>query len=100
VYAGWKVRPESVQTRLVGGQQALSAIADYIKNAFQADSTSQNGAAITMKNPAITNIKMVEYLIWVRSPKTHVVFFGRAKAEDLGTLQSGMDELAATAVIP
>jgi len=39
-------------------------------------------------------------LILVRSPKTYVFLFGRAKAADLAALQSGMDELAASAVIP
>jgi hypothetical protein len=74
----WTVRPESVQNRVVSGQQALSAVADY----------TENGK------------KMVEYLIWVRSVKNHVVFLGYADAEDLAALQSGMDQLAATAVIP
>jgi len=44
--------------------------------------------------------KMVEYMIWVRSPKTQAFFFGRANAIDLAALESGLDQLAATAVIP
>jgi tetratricopeptide (TPR) repeat protein len=104
--AGWKVRPESVQTRVVGGQQALSAIADYTEAAFQVDSALQTGNGTIPNSPTIVTShtinsdKMVEYPIWVRSTKTHVVFFGRAKSTDLAALQSGMDELAATAVIP
>lgn len=87
-YIDWKVRPESVQTRVVGGQQALSAIADYSEIGGQASGTMTPG------------LKMVEYLIWVRSARNHICFFGRAKAADLAALQSGMDQLAATAVIP
>jgi hypothetical protein len=77
-YTGWTVRPESVTNRMVAGWQALSAIADYTES----------------------DAKMVEYLLWVRSPKTQVFFFGRANAADLAALQSGLDQLAATAVIP
>jgi hypothetical protein len=80
-FAGWKVRPESVQTRVVGGQMALSAVADYTEDRQTAG-------------------KMVEYMIWVRSPATHAFIFGRAKAADLAALQSGIDQLAATAVVP
>jgi hypothetical protein len=80
-FAGWKVRPESVRTWVAAGQPALSAVADYTE-------AGQNAG------------KMVEYMIWVRSLATHVFFFGRAKAADLAALQSGMDQLAATAVVP
>ncbi len=100
-FAGWKVRPESIQVRVVGGQQALSAIADYNETAVSAGSLTLNGNILTIgKNASISSEKMVEYLILVRSPKTYVFLFGRAQAADLAALQAGMDELAASAVIP
>ena len=76
--ASWKVRPETIQSRVFAGQQALSVVADYTEG----------------KTP------MVEYFIWVRSAKVHSQFFGRSKPADLPALQSGIDQLAATAVIP
>jgi len=107
-FAGWKIRPESVQTRVVGGQQALSAIADYTENETNVQSSAiafdYTANTVTMSLPfkATTNVpvKMVEYLIWARSPKAQVLFFGRAKAGDLQALQSGIDQLAASSVIP
>jgi hypothetical protein len=80
-FAGWKVRPESVRTWVAAGQPALSAVADYTESGQSAE-------------------KMAEYMIWVRSLATHAFFFGRAKAADLAALQSGLDRLAATAVVP
>jgi hypothetical protein len=84
-FDGWTVRPESIQMRTVAGQQALSAVADY--NEYTARTKPQP-------------VKMAEYLIWVRSAKTHALLFGRARLEDLPTLQAGLDQLAATSVIP
>jgi hypothetical protein len=77
-WADWKVRPESIQNRVVSGQQALSAVADYTEDSK----------------------KMVEYLIWVRSVKNHVLFVGRAEPQELGALQNGMDQLVSLAVVP
>ena len=104
----WTVRPQSVQVRTVAGQQALSAVADYIEYdvPIQADSIQINGHTMVAVNPRATTTanpqptKMVEYLIWIRTPKTHVQFFGRAKLEDLAALQAGMDQLAANTVLP
>ena len=47
-FAGWKVRPESIQVRVVGGQQALSAIADYNETAVSAGSLTLNGNILTI----------------------------------------------------
>ncbi len=116
-YAGWKVRPESVRTWVAAGQPALSAVADYEDGAIIVlDSangqTEFTAPSITVHSfnwqPAVYTArasgpaagKMVEYMIWVRSLATHAFFFGRAKAADLAALQSGMDQLAATAVVP
>ncbi|HKE22206.1 MAG TPA: hypothetical protein VKB88_07425 [Bryobacteraceae bacterium] len=107
-FGEWTIRPESVQTRTVAGQQALSAVADYAvyNMSIQADSIKWEGRTMTAVNPKASSptkpeaTRMVEYLIWVRTPKTHVQFFGRAKLEDLAALESGMDQLAANTVIP
>lgn len=119
-FAGWKVRPESVQTRVVAGRQALSAVADYTEGNAVARVHFGAGQTAVFEAPAITlhsdedghttvytaspssepAEKMVEYMIWVRSPATQAFFFGRAKAADLAALQSGLDRLAATAVVP
>ncbi|HMD70790.1 MAG TPA: tetratricopeptide repeat protein [Bryobacteraceae bacterium] len=95
-FTGWKVRPESVRTRVVAGQQALSAVADYTERRALSTVYSANGQTARFMG----NEEMVEYLTWVRSPATTVLFFGRAKATDLAALQSGIDQLAGTAVIP
>jgi len=77
-FTGWAVRSYSVRMETVAGQQALSAVADY----------TDRGKP------------MVEYLIWVYSAKSHVVFFGRADAADQEPLQTMTDRLANTAEIP
>jgi len=74
---GWTLRP-GARTRLVGGQQALTAIADFTQGDEQ----------------------MVEYLTWVRSTKTRALFFGNARAEDLGVLQSALEYMLGTAMVP
>ena len=75
---GWAIRPSSVQNRSVGGQQALSAVADYTEGGRQ----------------------MRESLTWVRSTKGRCLFFGRASAEDFPALQAGLEMIMATAMVP
>jgi hypothetical protein len=76
---GWVIRPESIQSRMISGQQALSAVADY-----------SDGAR-----------KMVAIYTWIYTPKTHVVFLAReVPAADLVAVQSRLDQLVATAVVP
>ncbi len=75
---GWAVRGSSVQNRSVGGQQALSAVADYREGSKE----------------------MREYLTWVRSTKGRALFFGRASAEDFPALQAGLEKVMATAMVP
>jgi len=102
-YTGWAIRPESVQLRTIAGHQALSAVADYTEPAIQGQMVVWRNGQTTVVNPHASSTetyKMAEYFIWVRSPKTFVQFFGRAKADDLPKLQAGLDQLAATAVIP
>jgi hypothetical protein len=75
---GYKVRPDSIQPRVIGGQQALTAVADYTRNGRP----------------------MVECLTWIFSPKTHVLFFGRAPAADLESFRVRLDALANSAAVP
>jgi len=77
-YQGWKIRPESVTYRTVSGQQALSAIADYTEN----------------------GVKNAEYMTWVRSPKSHVFFFGRTTLDQLPAFQRHFEQVLAGAIIP
>jgi hypothetical protein len=76
---GFKFRPESIQHRTVSGQQALSAIADYVENGR----------------------KMVNYYVWVYTPKTHSVFLARdIAAEDFPSVQANLDSILASAQVP
>ena len=77
-FTGYKVRPDSIQPRVIGGQQALSAVADY----------SQNGRPMT------------EYLTWIFSPKTHVLFHGRPPAAGLDAFRARLDVVVGSAVVP
>ena len=76
---GWVIRPESIQSRMISGQQALSAVADYSDG----------------------DRKMVAIYTWIYTPKTHVAFIAReVPASDLVAVQSRLDQLVATAVVP
>jgi tetratricopeptide (TPR) repeat protein len=77
-FQDWKVRPESVLLRTVGGQQALSAVADYTDG----------------------SVKMAEYLTWVYSPKSHVLFFGRTTWDSFPAFQAHLDQVVNSAKIP
>jgi len=77
-FEGWKIRPESIQQRTVTGWPGLRAIADYVENGKP----------------------MVEYLFWVYSGKTHIQFFGRAEAQQLPALQTDVEKIANSALIP
>jgi tetratricopeptide (TPR) repeat protein len=74
----WTIRPSSVQYRTVAGQPAVSAVADYTENAQ----------------------KMVESLTWAYSAKSHVFFFSRAAATDQVAVQSSVEQLLSSALIP
>jgi tetratricopeptide (TPR) repeat protein len=77
---GWTVRPASVQMRMVGGQQAIGGIADFRYDV-------QGGAGI-------------ECLTWVRSTKGRAFFFATGLLTDASVLQSGMDQLLASTLVP
>jgi hypothetical protein len=76
---GFAFRPESIQNRIIGGQQALSAIADFVDNGK----------------------KMATIYTWIYTAKTHVVFIGQdVPAADVPAVQARLDQFVATAVVP
>lgn len=75
---GWKVRPESIQMSGSGDRQSLEAIADFTEG----------------------GMKGVEYLKWVRTTHSHVLFFGTAPADAASSLAYNATRIVATAVIP
>jgi hypothetical protein len=77
-FVSYRYRPESIQHTTIGGQQALTAIADYV---------SHQG-------------KMVEYLTWIYSPTAHVAFTARVPVSDLANLQSRFDPIIQSIVFP
>jgi hypothetical protein len=78
-YREYHVRPESVQTRTVGGQPALSAVADYANAAGD---------------------PMSEYLVFVHSEKNMVFFSVTAAASSFATVQSRFEPMILTAQVP
>jgi hypothetical protein len=78
-YHGYAYRANSVQSRTVGGQQALSAIGDY-----------KDGKGVAMS----------EYLTWVETPKTRAFFSLQAPAQDFQDLMPRFEPVISTAVIP
>jgi hypothetical protein len=77
-FEGYKYRSESVRQSTIGGQPALSAVADYLRNGQQ----------------------MVEYVTWIEGPKSRVLFNSRMPATALPGFQSRFDALIQSAVVP
>jgi hypothetical protein len=77
-FQGYTYRADSVQHTTIGGQQALSAVADYVR----------------------TGQHMVESLTWVDGERSRVVFVGRVPASDLTDFQSRFDEVIRSVVVP
>jgi hypothetical protein len=75
---GYQIRGDSIQTRVINGQQALSAVADY----------SRNGRP------------MNEYLTWIFSAKNHALFFGRVPAAKLDAFRTRLDAIVNSAMVP
>jgi hypothetical protein len=76
-FKGYQVRSASIQTRAIGGRQAMSAVADYLEG----------------------EKKMAEYLIFVTAPKTKTVLFSRFAADEFEALQKRFDAIAETTKI-
>jgi len=77
-FQGYTYRADSVQHTTIGGQPALSAVADYQR----------------------TGQHMVESLTWVEGEKSRVVFVGRVPASDLTDFQGRFDEVIRSVVVP
>ena len=77
-FEGYKYRSESVRHTIIGGQPALSAVADYVR----------------------TGQKMVEYVTWIDGEKSRVVFAARLPASGLAEFQSRFDPIIQSAEVP
>jgi hypothetical protein len=78
-YIAYRLRPEGVQHRTVGGQQALSALADYM---------NANGE------------EMTEYVMIAQSEKTRVFFCARAAVPDFPSVQARFELVVRAALVP
>jgi hypothetical protein len=77
-FEGYKYRSESVRQSTIGGQPALSAVADYLTNGQQ----------------------MAEYVTWIEGTKSRVLFNSRMPASELPGFQSRFDAIIQSAVAP
>jgi hypothetical protein len=77
-FTGYQIRADSIQTRVIGGQQALSAVADYTRNGRP----------------------MNEYLTWIFSAKNHALFFGRVPPAKLDAFRARLDIVINSAIVP
>ena len=73
----YRIRPESIQTRQIGGNQVLSAVAEFLQG----------------------QQKMVEYLTWVRSENVNSLFFATVPAADLDEFRKRLDPVLETVKI-
>jgi hypothetical protein len=74
----WKVRPTSIQRRAVAGEQALSAVADYVSNGRP----------------------MVEYMVWIRNTRSRLLFSVRTHPDDFTAHQARFDHLISSVRMP
>ena len=82
------VRPDSVQTRLIGGQQALICLIDTVDH-----STSTDGVPVTNE--------YYRYYAWVRTESTAIEFsFGANGRESVALFRFRFEPVLATAKIP
>jgi hypothetical protein len=77
-FEGYKYRSEGLRQSTIGGQPALSAVADYLRNGQQ----------------------MVEYVTWIEGPKSRALFNSRMPATALPGFQSRFDTVIQSAVVP
>lgn len=76
---GFRLRPESIQPRLIGGHQALYAVGDYV---------DENGE------------RMTEYQVYIQAEKAIASFNFRTKTADFAAMQSRFDQIVNSLVIP
>jgi hypothetical protein len=77
-FQGYKYRPDSIQHITIGGQPAVTAIADYVRGGQP----------------------RVEFLTWIDGEKSRVVFSARMPASELANFQPRFEELTQSAVVP
>jgi hypothetical protein len=77
-FEGYRYRSESVRRSTIGGQPALSAVADYIR----------------------TGEKMAESLTWIDGEKSRLVFVARLPASALDNFQLRFDTIIQSAIVP
>lgn len=77
-FQNYRYRTESVQHSTIGGQPALSAIADYER----------------------TGQQMVEYLTWIDGTKSRMIFEARMPKSELAGFQSRFDTVIQSAEVP
>ena len=85
-FEGYRLREGSVHRVVIGGQQAMVAIADY---------TDFDPAS-----PRYTKRGMAEYMTWVYTQQTHAFFFARVPADELERLRPQLDAIVYSAIIP
>jgi hypothetical protein len=78
----FQLRQGSLQSRLIGGKQALSCIVDY------------------MQRQGDRNDKKSEYLVWIRTESTFIKFSIDTERDYVGVRRWQFDPVVATAKIP
>lgn len=79
-YQRWQVRPDSVQRTDIGGHPALMALADYVSR--------------PKGDPK------VEYLAWIFTPQSRVIFSAATPPEQLTTFQPVFERIVRSATLP
>lgn len=77
VLTDYHIRPETIEMRQIGGQQALTCVAEYLHG----------------------EQKMAEYLNWIRSENTNALFTAFGPATDLDEFRKRLDPIVETAKI-
>lgn len=77
-FSHYTIRPESVQSKIIGGKQALCAVADFEED----------------------GVKMAESLNWIYADRSRALFFARLPAVDLASFQARFDQVILSAMVP
>ena len=77
-WEGYRYRQETVRRTTIGGHEALSVVAEY----------------------TIAGQRKVEYLTWVDSPNSRVIFDARLPEADLAVFESRFDQIIQSVVFP
>lgn len=86
-FEGYRLREGSVHRAVIGGQQAMVAIADYTDfDPGSSRATRRRG--------------MAEYMTWIYTRQTHAFFFSRVPADELERLRPQFDAIVYSAIIP